>query len=98
MDRLMRSNDDRMIGGVCGGLAQYFNIDPVVVRVVFALSVFVGGVTPFLYVLLWAVMPQMPQTSTALTISPAAAAHASEHPRGVEEWKFDPYTGEQVRK
>jgi phage shock protein C len=38
--KLFRSKKDRMIGGVCGGLANYFNIDPTIVRLIFVLSFF----------------------------------------------------------
>ena len=41
--RLYRSRDDRVIGGVCGGIAQYFNIDPVLVRVGAVALAFLGG-------------------------------------------------------
>lgn len=38
--RLYRSRTNRMIWGVCGGLAEYFNIDPVIVRIIAVLSIF----------------------------------------------------------
>ncbi|GAB4110040.1 MAG: PspC domain-containing protein [Roseiflexaceae bacterium] len=95
--RLMRSRNDKMIAGVAGGVARYFNIDPVIVRLVFVLSVFAGGITPLVYLVLWAVMPQDPEPSTP-TVSTAAAAMLPEHPRPVEQWKFDPYTGERIQK
>ena len=40
--KLTRTNDDRMIGGVCSGLARYFKIDPVLVRLAFVTSVVTG--------------------------------------------------------
>jgi phage shock protein PspC (stress-responsive transcriptional regulator) len=56
--KLFRSKTDRMIGGVCGGLAEYFNIDPVVVRLLFLLGlIFVGG-TFLAYLVLWIVVPE----------------------------------------
>ncbi len=42
--QFVRSRNDKMIAGVCGGIARYFNIDPVIVRLIFVLSVFLGGV------------------------------------------------------
>jgi phage shock protein C len=87
--RLTRSTNDRMIAGVCAGLARYFNIDPVIVRLLFVVAVFAGGVSPFIYALLWIVMPQdAPATPNALP----------DHPRPAEEWKYDPYTGEPVNR
>jgi phage shock protein C len=58
--RLMRSRSEKIIGGVCGGMAEYFNVDPILVRaiaVVFALMAFAGVI---LYVVLWAVLPLTP--------------------------------------
>ena len=44
-----RSRDDKMIAGVCGGLASYFNIDSTIVRLLFVLAVFLGGASPLIY-------------------------------------------------
>ena len=55
--RLVRSTSDRMLGGVCGGLARYFGIDSTIVRLVFVLAV-LSGLSPLIYVILWVVMPQ----------------------------------------
>ena len=88
-----RSSNDKMIAGVCGGLARYFNIDPSIVRLLFVLAVALGGASPLIYLVLWIVMPKEQAAYTA----PAQAA-LPYHPRPVEQWKFDPYTGEPVRK
>lgn len=56
--KLYRSTIDRHIGGVCGGLAEYFNIDPTLVRVLFVLGLlFVGG-TFWAYLIMWIVVPE----------------------------------------
>jgi len=55
--RLFRSSRDRWIGGVCAGLAHYFDLDPTVVRLVFLLAFFVAGVGFLPYLILWIVMP-----------------------------------------
>jgi len=55
--KLTRTNDDRMIGGVCGGLARYFKIDPVLVRLAFVLFTIYGGAGPLAYLLLLILMP-----------------------------------------
>jgi phage shock protein PspC (stress-responsive transcriptional regulator) len=54
--RLTRSTTDRMIGGVCGGLANYLGVDPTLVRIIFVIMV-LSGVSPFLYLILWLVVP-----------------------------------------
>lgn len=55
--RLMRSEEERMIAGVCGGLAQYLGVDPVLVRLAFLLLIPAGGVGLPLYFILMIVMP-----------------------------------------
>ncbi len=57
--RLYRSKKDRMIAGVCGGLAEYFKIDPVIVRVIAALLLLPGGLPGLLpYLLFWVIVPE----------------------------------------
>lgn len=55
---LRRSIDNRIIGGVCGGLAEYFGIDPIWIRLAFLISLIPGGVPGLLiYFVLWLIMP-----------------------------------------
>lgn len=57
--RLYRSTTDRMIAGVCGGIAEYFNIDPVIVRIIAVILLLPGGLPGFLpYVILWIIVPE----------------------------------------
>ena len=55
--RLKRNPMNRVIGGVCSGLADYFGIDVVLVRAIFAASFLFGGVGGGLYLILWILMP-----------------------------------------
>ena len=55
--KLYRSNS-RMIGGVCGGLAEYLGVDPTVVRLIMALVTFVGGMSLLVYLLMWLIIPE----------------------------------------
>jgi len=55
--RLMRSETDKMIAGVCGGLAAYLGIDPVLVRLAFVILLLASGVGLGIYIILWIVMP-----------------------------------------
>jgi phage shock protein C len=59
-NRLQRSRNERIIGGVCGGLAEYFNVDPLLVRVILVAITLVGGAGILLYLILWAVVPLAP--------------------------------------
>ena len=59
--RLYRSRTDRMIAGVAGGMAEYLEIDPTIVRLLWALAFLPGGVPGLLlYVLCWAIIPLEP--------------------------------------
>ncbi len=59
--RLYRSTKDRMLAGICGGLAEYFNIDPTVVRLLAVLGFFVTASGVFwAYIIMWAVVPEQP--------------------------------------
>ncbi len=58
--KLYRSRNDRKIAGVCGGLGEYFGIDPTLVRLLFVLGlIFVGG-TILAYLILMIVIPEEP--------------------------------------
>ena len=55
--RILRSRNERMIAGVAGGLAAYFNIDPLIMRLAFALLAMFNGIGIMLYLLLWLLLP-----------------------------------------
>lgn len=61
-DRLYRSTTDKVIGGVCGGLGTYLNLDPVVVRILFVLLAVFGGSGVLVYIILWIVIPEQKYT------------------------------------
>lgn len=87
-NQLTRSANDRMLGGVCGGLARYFGVDSTLVRLVFVLAV-LSGLSPLIYVVLWVVMPQEGAQQSS-------AAPRLPDPTG--EWQYDPYTGDKIVK
>jgi phage shock protein C len=60
--RLYRSNRDVMLGGVAAGLAEYFNLDPTIVRLLFVLLalVTVGFPMALVYLILWIIIPRAP--------------------------------------
>ena len=55
--RLRLSAQERMIGGVCGGLGEHFELDPILFRAAFLVLAFLGGLGILLYVVLWLLMP-----------------------------------------
>jgi phage shock protein C len=59
--RLYRSRTDRKLAGVCGGLAQYFNIDAILMRVLFVVLALLGGPGLVIYLLMWILVPEEPE-------------------------------------
>ncbi len=59
--RLYRSKKNSIIGGVCGGIAEYFEIDPTLVRLLAILIVFLGGIGVVGYIIAWIIIPQNPE-------------------------------------
>ena len=108
-NRLVRASDDRYIAGVCGGLARYFGLDPMLVRGAFVVLVFFGGLSLVLYPLLWLLTPLDGSTVTAQeTVKQNAQEMKAEAERLVERmglrqrrvqdpgWRYDPYTGQPI--
>ncbi len=58
--RLYRSRTERILLGVCGGLAEYFGVDPVLIRLIFILFILLGGCALFLYLVMWLIVPLKP--------------------------------------
>lgn len=56
--RLFLSDTDKIIAGVCGGIAKYFNIDPVIVRLIWGGAMLIYGTGFALYLLFWIVVPR----------------------------------------
>lgn len=79
--RLTRSTTDKVIGGVCSGIAHYFGIDPVIVRLLAVALVFAGGMSILLYPVLWLIMP---------------AAYSAQQPVS-EGWQEMQQFGQQIK-
>lgn len=63
--KLYRSPTERMIGGVCGGIGEYFNIDPTLVRLLFVTGTLFGGpIGPIAYLIFLVVVPEAPGTES----------------------------------
>ena len=59
--RLYRSSNDRMIAGVCGGLGEFFGVDPTVIRLLVFASVLLPGPQVLAYIAAWIIVPQRSQ-------------------------------------
>lgn len=69
--RLVRSVTDKKIAGVCAGIAEYFDLDPTVVRIVWLLLFLLGGTGGLAYIICWIVLPQAPYPGS---VAPTTAA------------------------
>jgi phage shock protein C len=74
--KLYRSRSDKMVTGVCSGLARYLNLDMTVVRLLFVLLFFLGGHGLLIYLILWILMPVEPQLAPAPYTNPDSAGVA----------------------
>lgn len=66
-ERVYRSVQDKMIGGVCGGLADYFRVDVTLVRLIALVALFAGGVGFLAYLAAWLIIPVNPAEQKAYT-------------------------------
>jgi phage shock protein C len=76
-DRLYRSERDRMIAGVCGGLAEHLDVDPTLVRIAFVALAFIHGVGIILYLVMAIVVPR--ESTAHMTAREAVRAAAREY-------------------
>lgn len=91
-DRLYRSRDERILFGVAGGVAEWLDLDPALVRIVWALLIFAGGIGFFLYIVMAFVIPEEPEDYEPLAYAPGGAyAAAPDVPPAV-----DPATGQPL--
>ena len=65
MKKLHRLPADKKIAGICAGLGEYFDLDPVFFRLFFLVSLFFGGIGLLVYVLMWIMVPEKPGTEAA---------------------------------
>ncbi len=59
--RLYRSRTNKQLAGVCGGVAEYFNLDPTIVRIIWLLLTLAGGPGLILYIIMAVVVPEEPE-------------------------------------
>ena len=64
--RVYRDPDNRVLGGVCGGLGAYMGIDPIIIRIIFIIVFFGFGIGLFIYLILWIIIPEAKTTAQKL--------------------------------
>lgn len=72
--RLMRSSVDKKVGGVCAGLAEYFDLDSTVVRLCWLLAVLFAGCGILAYIILWIVLPLAPVPTPIVSSSSGSSS------------------------
>ena len=92
--KLYRSRNERMIAGVCGGLGEYFNIDPTLIRILFVFLALAGGPGLVAYIVLLVVVPEEPLSSEN---KPTMASQqvVTPEPEPVQEPITEPETGSE---
>ena len=78
--KLVRSRKDKKIAGVCGGFADYLDIDPTLVRLIWLMLAFFGGWGLFAYVVAWIVMPEAAAVLPAPATVPSSAPQPAPNP------------------
>jgi phage shock protein PspC (stress-responsive transcriptional regulator) len=82
--RLTRRTDQKVVAGVCAGLGEHFDIDPVLFRVAFVVLALLGGAGVLLYILLWILLP--PESGPGSPGSPAISERAAKRSRAGGTW------------
>lgn len=83
--KLYRSNKDKMIGGVGAGIAEYFDVDPTIIRILFVLAVFFGGGGIIAYIILWVIVPEKPFVFNSTGPTGDSPGESSNFTSGVNE-------------
>ena len=91
VDRLCRSESDRMIAGVCAGIADYFGIDSSLIRILFITITLFGGAGIALYVLLWILIPSESAAKKAVPVK-------ADNPKGMTRGLFGLFIAENLKK
>jgi len=91
--RLVRSRGQRLFLGICGGLGEYFDIDPTVVRLIFALGALVGGASIAVYAVLALIMP----AEESVDLDPRAAAQETLNEASTEVRRLADATATRAR-
>ena len=58
---MYRSGENKVLGGVCGGMGEYFDIDPVLIRLAWIIAIFVFGTGVLAYLIAWIIIPKNPK-------------------------------------
>ena len=85
MNRLYRSDTDKVIGGVCGGLGEYLSVDPLLMRIAFVILAMASGIGLTLYILMWIFIPTV--HVDALTQKGVTRNNVQEIQEQAQDWR-----------
>lgn len=85
--RIYRNQRDKVIGGVCAGIAEYFDIDVAWVRLGFVLGMFLDGVGVLAYLIAWVVFPKDERSAPEVSADPKKAEEGEENRSGSKRWE-----------
>jgi len=88
--RLYRNTQDKKIGGVCSGLAEYFDIDTLLVRLIFVVLALAGGGGVLIYLVFWIIMPDKPVGFTQPLNNPVAGDQHEHQEKTETSWENPP--------
>lgn len=91
--RLERDSENKVLGGVCGGLAKYFGFDAFLFRALFLLLIFVGGGGVAIYVVLWVILPETKRIYSANSSQNYTTFEKAEMPNKEKETNEGPDAG-----
>jgi len=82
MKKLYRSRKDSKVAGVCGGIAEYFNVDPTIIRLLAVLTIFFGGGGIVAYIIAWLIIPLEPLTDDFHSSNSGSSNHHKKEDQG----------------
>lgn len=83
--QLYRACKNRVIAGVAGGMGEYFNIDPVLIRLIFVLLSIPGGAGIIIYIIAWIIIPEDPACASGKTAADEIKEKANQFAKDIEE-------------
>jgi len=72
--KLLRSKTNRMIAGVCGGLGEYFNVDPTIMRLAAVALIFASGAGLIAYLICWIIIPERKEEEAGVPVTSESTA------------------------
>ena len=98
--RLYRSRDDRVLAGICSGMGKYLNVDPVIIRLIWAATILLAGTGIFLYIIAWIIIPEEPvkRVTAGESVDPNANVYDSQYDQQTQTYHSEQKIKEQLER